>query len=293
VILVFGGNGQLGRELIRSAANSGIRLTALSRSEADISNSAQIQTAIARYRPDIIVNTAAYTNVDQAEVEQEKAYSENVLGPNVLAEASRAADLPLIHISTDYVFDGTKRGAYVESDPIAPVGIYGRTKAQGEKAIREIWGKHIILRTAWVYGEFGNNFLKTILRLAVERADIKVVADQYGSPTCTRDIAQTILAITPRLINSTNLWGTYHYGGRTATTWYEFAREIVLAQAAFTGKNPRVFPISSEEFPTIAKRPKNSVLDTKCFINTFGIWPTSWPDEYKRVVTALVTQNSQ
>ena len=288
MILVFGGNGQLGQELARSAAERGIALVALLRSDADIADTAEVEAAIAHHRPDIVVNAAAYTNVDQAEDEYAIALRANAHGPATLAAACRAADLPLIHISTDYVFDGSKNGAYVETDPIAPIGAYGRTKAAGEAAIRDTWAKHVILRTAWVYGEFGRNFLKTILRLARERDELRIVADQHGCPTSTGDIASAILSIAPRLRNTDGPWGTYHFSGSGVTSWHGFAERIVAAQACHTQRKPPVLPIATHQYPTKAVRPANSALDCSLFTRVFGITPTPWMIESERVTDALL-----
>lgn len=288
MILVFGGNGQLGQELTRCAAGRGIPLVAVSRSEADIAVPAQVRAAIARHRPGIVVNAAAYTNVDQAEDEYEIALRANAHGPATLAAACRDADLPLIHISTDYVFDGCKSGAYVESDPIAPVGAYGRSKAEGEVAIREAWHKHLILRTAWVYGEFGKNFLKTVLRLARERDELRIVADQHGCPTSTRNIASAILSIAPRLSNDDAHWGTYHFSGLGVTSWHGFAERIVAVQARHTHRTPSVIPIATHQYPTKAVRPANSALDCSLFTTVFGITPEPWMTESERVTDALL-----
>ena len=198
MILVFGGNGQLGRELTRASAARQIPLTALSRAQADISDRTAVHAAFASQRPSLVVNAAAYTKVDLAETEPEAARQGNELGPAIVGDACAAAGVPLVHISTDYVFDGRKLGAYVEGDPIAPIGAYGRSKAAGERAVRQATAQHLIMRTSWVYGEFGQNFLKTMLRLATTRDELRVVDDQRGCPTSTRDLADAILRIAPR-----------------------------------------------------------------------------------------------
>ena len=197
-------------------------MVALSRAEADIADPAAVRAAISRHKPSLVVNAAAYTKVDAAESETEAARLGNEIGPAVLAAACAAAGVPLIHISTDYVFDGSKDGAYLEDDPIAPINAYGRTKAAGERAVRETRVRHVILRTSWVYGEFGQNFLKTMLKLAATRDELRVVSDQRGCPTSTADLAAAILAIAPRLAASDDVWGTYHYAGsrRDDMAWF-------------------------------------------------------------------------
>jgi dTDP-4-dehydrorhamnose reductase len=194
-----------------------------------------------------------------------------------------------VHVSTDYVFDGTKETAYLESDPIAPLGVYGRTKAAGEAAVRAALPEHAILRTSWVYGEFGQNFLKTMLRLARERDELRVVADQRGCPTSTRELASAILALAPRLIARDNVWGTYHFAGSGVTTWHGFATRIVAAQAQITGRKPAVTAITTAEYPTAARRPVNSELDCGLFAKTFGFRARPWEQEADAATRAAVT----
>jgi dTDP-4-dehydrorhamnose reductase len=288
VILLFGANGQLGQELSRESATRGAALVALSRAEADIASRDAVRGAIARHKPTVVVNAAAYTKVDAAESEPELARAGNETGPAVLGAACAAAGVPIIHISTDYVFDGTKASAYQESDPIAPIGVYGRSKAAGEAALRLAMPQHVIMRTSWVYGEFGANFLKTMLRLAATRDELRVVADQRGCPTSTGDLARAILAIAPRLAAGDDVWGTYHFAGSGVTTWHAFASRIVAAQAPFTGRNPRVTAISTADYPTAARRPANSELDCALFARVFGIRARPWEDETDTITRALV-----
>lgn len=288
MILAFGGGGQLGQELTRAAAQSKTPLIALSRSEADISDAQVVHAALATHRPRLVVNAAAYTNVDQAEDEPEQAHRGNVEGPANLATTCAAADIPLVHVSTDYVFDGSKPDPYVESDPIAPLGAYGRSKAAGETAVRQACARHVILRTAWLYGEFGRNFLKTILRLAGERDELRIVADQRGCPTSTRDLASAILRIAPRLISDDAPWGTYHYCGDGITTWHGFAQHIVDVQAGITHRRPKVIAIATKDYPTKAVRPANSALDCSRFARAFGIRPAPWTDESALITRALL-----
>jgi dTDP-4-dehydrorhamnose reductase len=288
VILLFGAGGQLGRELVRASTAPAAPLVALSRADADTADQAAVRGAIGRHAPSLVVNAAAYTKVDAAENETEAARRGNAHGPAVLAAACAAIDVPLIHISTDYVFDGSKAGPYLEDDPIAPINAYGQTKADGERAVRETARKHVILRTSWVYGEFGQNFLKTMLRLAATRDELRVVADQHGCPTSTADLAAAILSIVPRLAANESVWGTYHYAGSGATTWHGFASRIVAAQAPLTGRTPRVTAITTRDFPTPAKRPANSVLDCGKFARTFGFAGRPWTDETDRITRALV-----
>ncbi len=287
-ILLFGARGQVGRELTALASARGIPLIALGRAEADIRDAVAVAERIAEAKPGLIVNAAAYTAVDKAENDAEAAEHANVEGPRVLARAAERAGVPLAHISTDYVFDGSKSGPYLESDPIAPLGVYGSTKAAGEAVVREAAARHVIVRTAWVYGAHGANFLKTMLRLADERDELRVVADQRGCPTSTRDIAEALLAVDDAVAGGASPWGTYHFAGTGATTWHGFAAEIVARQSAFTGKHPPVLPIATRDYPTPAKRPANSELDSTLFVQTFGYRAAPWRQRTREVVEALL-----
>jgi dTDP-4-dehydrorhamnose reductase len=278
VILVFG-NGQLGQELARAARMRSTPLRALARADVDIAQRDALASAVQRWRPVMVVNAAAYTKVDAAETDVDAATRANAIGPGVLAQACADAGVPLVHVSTDYVFDGTKSEAYVETDPIAPLGVYGRTKAAGEAAVRDALPRHVILRTSWVYGEFGHNFLKTVLRLAQTRDELRIVADQRGCPTSTRELASAILDIAPRLTAREDIWGTYHFAGTGVTTWHGFAARIVAAQAPVTGRKPRVTAIATAEYPTAAQRPANSELDSGLFARTFGVRARPWGEE--------------
>ena len=288
MILVLGGAGQLGQELVHAAASGGVALTALSRAEADIAAPADMRRALAHHRPSVVVNAAAYTKVDLAESEPEEARRANDTGPGVLADACAQAGIPLVHLSTDFVFDGRKEEPYVESDPVAPLSVYGRTKAAGEEAVRRAAPRHVILRTSWVYGAYGGNFLKTMLRLARERDELRVVADQHGAPTSTRDLARIILALAPRLAAGENVWGTYHFAGHGYTTWHGFADAIVAAAAPALGRRPAVMAITAAEYPAAARRPKNSRLDCALFERTFGLRARPWPEEMRDAVVAVL-----
>jgi dTDP-4-dehydrorhamnose reductase len=291
VILVFGGNGQLGRELARAACSRAIPLRALSHAEADIVDSAAVAAALARWKPQLVVNAAAYTKVDLAEANVEEARRGNETGPAVLAGACATAGVPMIHVSTDYVFDGGKQGAYLETDPVRPLNVYGRTKAAGEEAVRRALDRHIILRTAWVYSEFGDNFVKTILRLAATRDELRVVADQHGSPTSACDIADAILHIAPSLLSDPGRSGTYHFTAAGLTTWCGFASRIVAAAAPISGRHPRVTPIRTSEYPKPAKRPANSHLDCRLFVQTFGLSPRPWPEAVEATTKTLLASS--
>jgi dTDP-4-dehydrorhamnose reductase len=288
VILVFGAGGQLGQELAQSAAQQNIACAALTRAAVDISDPKAVAGALEQTRPSLVVNAAGYTKVDLAETETEAAHLGNAVGPGVIASACASAGRPLIHISTDYVFDGAKSGAYVENDPISPLGVYGRSKAAGEEAVRRAAAQAVILRTSWVYGAFGANFLKTMLRLAADRDELRVVADQRGRPTSTRDLAHAILRIAPALCAGADVFGTYHFAGSGETSWHGFATRIVAAQAALTGRRPKVTAITTAEYPTPARRPANSVLDCGRFERAFGFGGRPWTDETDEITRILV-----
>jgi dTDP-4-dehydrorhamnose reductase len=288
-ILVFGANGQLGHDLSAHAAAAGTALLGVGHAEVDIADAAAVKRAIDRISPGLVINAAAFTQVDRAEAAVPEAFRANEAGPRTLAAACAAAKLPLVQISTDYVFDGGKPTPYREDDPVCPLGVYGRSKAAGEQAVRAELAQHVILRTSWVYGAYGTNFLKTMLRLAASRDELRVVADQHGCPTGTADIADALLRIAPRLAAGEPLWGTYHFAGSGATTWHGFAVEIVVAQAKFTNRHPNVIPISTAEYPTAAKRPVNSVLDSSRFAATFGFHAADWRERTWQVVSELLS----
>jgi dTDP-4-dehydrorhamnose reductase len=270
------------------ASRRGIALTALTHAQADIGDQTVVAAALREYKPLLVINSAAYTNVDSAETDTFAAFEVNAHAPAVLASACASAEVPLIQISTDYVFDGSKTEAYVESDPTNPINAYGRSKAEGEAAVRQAHPRHVILRTSWLYGEFGHNFLKTMMRLARERDELRVVADQRGSPTSTRDLADAILRIAPRLAIGEEGWGTYHFTGSGVTTWHGFASCIVAAHATLTRRKPRVTAITTADFPTPARRPANSELNCSRFERTFGFRGRPWAEEAVEITQAVV-----
>ena len=288
MILVFGGKGQLGQEFSRAAAAQAIRLRALARTEADIADAAAVADVMARCKPDLVVNAAAYTKVDLAESQIDEARLGNEIGPATLAAACASAGVPLVHVSTDYVFDGTKDGAYLEGDPVCPLSVYGKTKAAGEEAVRRAHKHHVILRTAWVYSEFGHNFLKTVLRLAQTRDELRIVADQHGSPTSAREIAQAILHLAPLLLSDRSLAGTYHFTAGGLTTWHGFASRVVAAATPVTGRNPRVIAIGTADYATPARRPANSQLDSRLFAKKFGYTARHWTEGVDATTRTLV-----
>ncbi len=293
MILIFGGNGQLGRELVRLGESTGVALVAVARAAADIADPAAVHAQLERCKPTLVVNAAAYTGVDAAESDPEAAARCNARGAAVIASVCTEVGIPLIHISSDYVFDGRKENAYVETDTVAPLGAYGRSKADGEAAVMNEAGRSVILRTAWLYGEFGSNFLKTILRLAQERDDLSVVSDQKGSPTSTRNLAEAILHIAPRVVADNGVAGLYHFAGSGVTTWHGLASRIVAAQGPLTNRWPKVIPISSADYPTVARRPRNSVLDCAKFAGVFGLEARPWDQEADVIAKAAVVAMQQ
>jgi len=292
VILLFGGNGQLGRELTALAQRRDVPLSSLTRAEADIADPIAVARAIDNIRPNLVVNAAAYTNVDMAECQIELAQHCNAVGPSILAELCSRHRIALLHISTDYVFDGRQSTPYRESDPIAPINVYGLSKAAGECAIRDRLSAHVILRTSWLYGAYGHNILKTILKLARERNQLRFVSDQRGCPTSTKDLAEAILCVAQQLTAGKNVWGTYHFTGTGVATWYDFAQYLVSVQAPVTGRCPDICPIASCDFPSAARRPLNSVLDSSLFTSTFGMRAKPWRTQVKRTVEKLLIHSS-
>ena len=287
-LLVFGAGGQVGQELMALAEARSVEAIGLTRADVDLRDGDAIIGAIARHNPRLVVNAAAYTAVDKAESEPDLAVSVNARAPGLIAAAAATHGAPVLHLSTDYVFDGSKPGPYGEDDPIAPLGVYGRTKADGEAAVREANPRHVILRTAWVYGRHGANFLKTMMRLAAERDRLRVVADQHGCPTATIDIAEAILAVGAALPLDPPRAGTFHFAGTGVTNWHAFAEAIVAAQAEVTGKSPTIDAITTADYPTPAKRPANSELRSAKFAETFNYRAAPWRERTREVVASLV-----
>jgi dTDP-4-dehydrorhamnose reductase len=275
-IVVFGSEGQVGQELMGRTAPPGYALVRLPRSHVDITDGAAVRAALRQYRSAVLVNCAAYTAVDRAESEPEGAFATNEEGARHIATAASELNLPLIHLSTDYVFDGGKTTPYVEDDAVVPGNVYGRSKAAGERAIREALDRHLILRTAWVYAAHSHNFLRTMLKLARERDNIRVVADQHGTPTAAADIAQAILEIVPKLDNSEAGWGTFHLTNAGRTTWHAFAKAIfaILEQRGYPV--PNLEAIATADHPTPARRPLMSVLDCSKIERTYAIRRPQW-----------------
>jgi dTDP-4-dehydrorhamnose reductase len=278
--LLLGAQGQLGVELRKTFA--GPELIAVGREQCDLANPAQLRETIARLRPGIILNAAAYTAVDRAESEPEQAMAINGEAPGLIAEEARKAGALLVHYSTDYVFDGTKAGAWTEGDDPHPLNVYGATKLEGERRIAQAGGRYLILRTSWVFSPQGNNFLRTMLRLGAERNELKIVNDQRGAPTSARAIAEATLAAVRSIDTQAKRGGDYpagifHMSCVGETTWSGFAEAIFRHAAAPEGKPwARVKGICSEEYPTPARRPKNSVLSNALLKEKFRVVLPDW-----------------
>jgi dTDP-4-dehydrorhamnose reductase len=285
-ILIAGKNGQVGSCLVELLeAQNELTFLALGREELDITNPIQVDKIITEFQPDIIINAAAYTAVDKAEQECELANAINRDGPHNLALAANKINAAIIHISTDYVFDGDSAESYTESDVTAPQGEYGRSKLAGEQAVAQACPKHIILRTAWVFGEHGNNFVKTMLRLAKTKDTLGVVADQFGGPTYAGDIAKAIVATSKQIIDGNQEYGVYHYSGFPHVSWHTFAEkifEIALEQNVLV-QPIQVNPITTLDYPTPAKRPANSRLNSDKIHNVFGIKQSDWQAALVRI----------
>lgn len=292
IIAVVGRTGQVAQALSAAPAANDVTVVTRGRPEADVSVPDTLVRFLDDVRPDVVVNAAAYTAVDKAEDEPEAAYAINAEGVANLARACRDRGMPLIHLSTDFVFDGAKGAPYLPGDAVAPLGVYGASKAAGEDALRSILTQHVILRTSWVYSAHGHNFVKTMLRLGAERPEVRVVADQTGAPTHARDLAAAILAVA-RAVSEPERnpdWGTYHVTGWGSTTWHGLAEHVFRLAEARGLKVPRLTAISTEDYPTPARRPAYSVLDTTSFADTFGMVLPDWRVSLQDCIGELITR---
>jgi dTDP-4-dehydrorhamnose reductase len=281
-VLIFGKSGQVSRELARLTWPEEIDVVQLGRDACDFSRPSTIAAAIEPVAPVFVINAAAYTAVDRAESEPELAMTVNGDAPREIARVCDRIGAALVHISTDYVFDGRKAGAYLEDDPICPLSIYGRTKEAGEAGIRSELERHLIVRTSWIFAGHGANFVKTMLRLGAERPELRVVADQHGAPTSARDIAQALKDLVLAQAAGRGAWGTFHFTSREPTTWYGFAKAII--EGAGLASLPKISPITTAEYPTPAARPANSVLDCSRIQQEFEIFQPSWRDALSDVL---------
>jgi dTDP-4-dehydrorhamnose reductase len=289
-VLVTGAEGQLARGLLEAADCAGVQVQAIGRPAVDLTDEDSVAAVIKREHPDLVVNAAAYTAVDKAESEPVLAHAVNALGAEFVARACAAHAIPIIQISTDYVFDGMKDAPYVENDLTAPINVYGRTKLEGEQRVANVCQRHLILRTAWVHSPWGANFVKTMLRLATTRSSIGVVDDQRGSPTFAPHLAKIVLDIAGRVAANPAgaRWGIYHVVGGGETTWFGLAREVFQHAAAQGLPVVDVAAIATSAFPTPARRPANSRLNCDKLRQTFGLELPDWRLGVEDCVARLV-----
>lgn len=275
-ILVTGVNGQVGGAIMTLRGDYSSDFIPISRADWDMAKEpGKASALIDQHQPDVVINPAAYTNVDGAEDDQETAFAVNAIAVGELAKACKQVNIPLLHVSTDYVFDGTKETPYTEDDPINPINVYGKSKAEGEKLIRNVLDEHIILRTSWVFSKTGKNFVRTMRRLKNKHHDLKIVNDQRGGPTSAGCIAKVLLDITDKYFEGHLIpWGVYHYAGSPVVSWYEFAEAIF--QTEDINQRPNLTPCASAEYPTKAARPKNSALSTAGIKKEMGVFDCDW-----------------
>jgi dTDP-4-dehydrorhamnose reductase len=284
--IVFGTTGQLGIELARRAPR-GVTVEALGRDRADLTDPVACAALIATTDADVVINAAAYTAVDQAETDRETAQRVNAETPGAMARAAAARGLPFLHVSTDYVFDGTGTRPWAEDDPVAPLGVYGATKLAGERAIAAAGGAHVILRTAWVFSAHGRNFVKTMLRVGAGRDELSVVDDQRGGPTAAADIADALWTIAAAFQGGKGQPGIFHYAGAPSVSWADFA-EAIFDRASLPRK-PAIKRIATSDYPTPAKRPANSMLDCSRIRAAYGIEQPDWRVSLSEVIRELET----
>lgn len=291
-ITLIGKNGQVGNALLNMLPQAGHKVTSLDRNELNLANSHAIQERLSALpKTDCMINAAAYTAVDLAEKEQETAFAVNAASPKEIAAFCHQRQIPLIHYSTDYVFDGSNSRPYVETDEICPINHYGLTKLQGEQGINSVLKQHIIIRTSWVFAKHGKNFVKTILGLAEKKETLSIVADQIGCPTSAQDLARITLDILPQIVEpSFNAWGVYHYSSNPEVTWFEFANYFIARAKEL--RLPLMLntltPITTKEYPTPAKRPTYSILDTSLIERTFGLKRGDWKQEVDEIINLLL-----
>jgi len=285
-VLITGCSGQVGTELMGLATTYGMQALGVDHDQLDITDRAAVQAYMDREQPDALINAAAYTAVDKAEGALDTARAVNATGVGYLAQVCAQLSIPLVHISTDYVFDGSQSEAYVESDTLSPLGVYGQTKLEGEVLVQKLCEKYYIFRTSWVFSAHGNNFVKTMLRLGAEREELGIVADQRGKPTSAREIARVIYEV---LNAKQEAWGTYHLAQPHAVSWFDFAQSIFdeAKQRGFSLRVKKVNAITTADFPTPAKRPENSELDCNKLEATFDIELRPWKESLVEVIKDL------
>lgn len=291
-IFLIGSQGQLGWELFRQGKELGFEIKDVDRPQFDITDPDQVTNIISDFEPSLVINSAAYTNVDGAETQKDLAFLVNRDAPAHLAELCSSAGIPLIHFSTDYVFNGEKDVPYKETDTVSPLNIYGQSKLEGEISIRSRLNKHIIIRTSWLYGIHGQNFVKTMLSLGKEKESIQVVADQFGSPTNAADLSESVLTIVSTIQNRAKIqWGTYHYCGQGITSWYGFSKAIFdIAKKISPLKIQHVEPVSSNSFASKSSRPAFSALDCERIKKHFCIHTKPWRQSLNIMINRLFNE---
>lgn len=295
-ILCIGSSGQVGRSLAEARLPAGGRYFGVSRPDCDLTGPASIAAAIRETEPDVVVNAAAYTLVDRAETEEAEAFAVNAEGAGNVGAACAEADIPVVHISTDYVYSGDKPSPYVETDEVNPISAYGRSKLAGERRLAALQPKHIILRSAWIFSPFGTNFVKTMLRIGRERESLRIVEDQIGSPTYAPHLAEAIIRICEKLSDVSvpaEIWGVYHAVGQGETSWCGLARAVFERAEQLGQSAPDVAGIPTADYPTPAKRPANSRLDCTKLKEVFGISLPRWQDGAIEAVDRILDLESQ
>jgi dTDP-4-dehydrorhamnose reductase len=296
-IVVTGAHGQVVRALVEAGKASQFDIITLSRPTLDLMRPETIAPALVPLRPDLVINAAAYTQVDQAETEEEQATLANAVSAGVIAETAAQLNVPVVQLSTDYVFDGSQTTPRQPDDPTGPLGVYGRTKLAGELAVAAANPQHVIVRTAWVVSPFGKNFVRTMLALAAKNDVLRVVSDQFGNPTSAHVIAEGLLALATRIGNGStsasgtqddDIWGTTHLVGRGRASWADLAQHVFATSAKLGGPSAQVTGIATSDWPTPAKRPANSQLDTSSFTARTGYVPPLWQESVEAVVTRLL-----
>jgi dTDP-4-dehydrorhamnose reductase len=287
-LLLCGENGRIGREIVLMATALNLDLVATSSSQLDITNHDTILSMIEKTRPDIVINAAGYVEIDNAETNVEHSYKVNKDGPYFLGESCKVYDIPLIHLSTDYVFSGNKNLPYTEEEKPAPINIYGMSKLAGEQAILKSWNKHIILRTSWIFGQYGHNFVKTILKAARVNTPITVVSNETGCPTSTSSLADCILNIAKQIYSGNNAWGIYHFCGSPAVSRYQYALEILeIAKKYYPIHQNIITPIPMNQYIAKAKRPPYSVMQVDKICHAFNIKPEDWRSTLIKIIPTL------
>ncbi len=288
--LITGCHGQVGTELMGLAKSYGVEAIGTNHDTLDITEQVAVQSYIANQKPDVVINAAAYTAVDKAEDDKDAAFAVNATAVSYLAQACEQAGIPLLHISTDYVFDGSKQGAYTEDNAVSPLGVYGKSKLEGEVFAQKYCSQLYIFRTSWVFSAHGNNFVKTMLRLAAERENLGVVIDQLGKPTSAREIARIIYGV---VTSKKQAWGTYHLAQPDVVSWHGFAQSV-FDEAKHQGislKIQNLNAIASKDYPTLTRRPANSALNCEKLERTFDVTLKSWRESLSEVIKELSDAN--